>query len=285
MTTAPRSARDAATDRSSRSDDALRRTDELVPLGGVPFSSPGALFRIGERLGAFEGELWTVDDGGAEQLPVTIASAPVVGEIDGSWYVGGAGLWRTDGTAAGTEDVPGFDKLADLADVAELFTEPLCDGIVAVDHRLVVEGRVLDVPAFERVDAGASFDGACYFTALDVVDGRGRHALWRVAAGGEPSVVAELPGLPADGEIAATADHLVFRATDDAGIEPRISDGTAAGTHRAWDLLPGTPSSSPSELTAAGGRVHFVARLHAVRDSEDETSTIGGDCATLCVTP
>ncbi len=54
--------------------------------------------------------------------------------------------------------------------------------------------------------------------------------------------------------------RLVFAGcTLQVGCEPWTSDGTPAGTRTLRDLVPGAASSIPHELTAAGGRLYFLA--------------------------
>jgi ELWxxDGT repeat protein len=52
----------------------------------------------------------------------------------------------------------------------------------------------------------------------------------------------------------------LFAATDAKGRELWWTNGTAAGTRRLSDVLPGPASSSPHDLTVAGGKAYFVAR-------------------------
>ncbi|MCA8969236.1 MAG: hypothetical protein KDC95_05610 [Planctomycetes bacterium] len=53
--------------------------------------------------------------------------------------------------------------------------------------------------------------------------------------------------------------RFVFSAKDANGIEPWISDGTAAGTHRLADILPGAGNSHPTTFIRFGTRVLFQA--------------------------
>jgi len=58
--------------------------------------------------------------------------------------------------------------------------------------------------------------------------------------------------------LTAVGSTLYFVANDGTnGSELWKSDGTATGTVRVKDILPGTGSSSPSYLTAIGGTVYF----------------------------
>ena len=61
-------------------------------------------------------------------------------------------------------------------------------------------------------------------------------------------------------EFSAIGDRLYFVADDGShGREVWLSDGTADGTRRASDLLPGLSSAHPQEFTAVGQQVFFSA--------------------------
>ena len=70
-------------------------------------------------------------------------------------------------------------------------------------------------------------------------------------------------GLPSNGaglHMSAIAGRLWFTATDGStGIEPWVTDGTAAGTQLVADLVPGAAGSTPRLFTAYGSRVVFSA--------------------------
>ncbi|MBX7127068.1 MAG: T9SS type A sorting domain-containing protein, partial [Cyclobacteriaceae bacterium] len=54
-----------------------------------------------------------------------------------------------------------------------------------------------------------------------------------------------------------------FYGEDNNGAEPWITDGTTAGTHRVMDVNPGSASSLPSNFTALGSMVLFVANTNS----------------------
>jgi ELWxxDGT repeat protein len=134
------------------------------------------------------------------------------------------GVWRTDGTEAGTS---------------------LVKSITVVE-----DGQFL-VP----------MGGYLYFTGDDGVTGR---ELWRTdgTAAGTTLVKDINPGADAGDPFGATAvgGTLYFTANDGShGTELWKSDGTAAGTALVKDILPGTASASPAGFTAVGGTVVFRA--------------------------
>jgi large repetitive protein len=59
----------------------------------------------------------------------------------------------------------------------------------------------------------------------------------------------------------AAVDNLLLFAADDGvqGLEPWVTDGTAAGTRLLADLAPGEDASGPARFTVAGDLVGFDA--------------------------
>ncbi len=142
----------------------------------------------------------------------------------------GAGLWKTDGTQAGTVLVRGgfgFESWFGSG------TSP----------QLVQMGSFV------------------YWAASDPDHGE---ELWR--SDGTPEgtlLVADLQPGPASsslGELTATGDRLFFTAIGGAvGQELWVSDGTAGGTRLVHDIAPGLVPSSPQQLTVAGSHLLFSA--------------------------
>jgi ELWxxDGT repeat protein len=74
-----------------------------------------------------------------------------------------------------------------------------------------------------------------------------------------------LPGQREEGpgfrQLAPFGDRLVTAGRDEAhGLEPWITDGTAAGSRRLADIAPGRADSDPRLFTALGDKLLFVAR-------------------------
>lgn len=142
---------------------------------------------------------------------------------------GGAELWRTDGTVAGTFQVV-----------------DACPGECSGRPVVVAEtGQSVFFQAFPREGFGA-------------VD------LW--VTDGSPAGTVRLGGpflLPDTGRRSlwlAGQDVLYFAANDLVdGVELWRSDGTPAGTFQVADLRPGFAGSEPAELTELGGRLFFRA--------------------------
>ncbi|MCP4807581.1 MAG: hypothetical protein GY884_19735, partial [Proteobacteria bacterium] len=139
----------------------------------------------------------------------------------------GNGLWRTDGTLAGT-----FQLTASASGTTEL-----------------IEDFLYHAPT-ERV----------FFTYSEA---SGSAELWSTdgTAAGTALFTDLHPGWDPKGPRGMTRldDRFVFAASDPtSGRELWISDGTVAGTQLLADLNP-TGDSSPEYLTAAGDLIYFAA--------------------------
>lgn len=103
--------------------------------------------------------------------------------------------------------------------------------------------------------------GSLFFAADDGEHGR---ELWRTdGTSGGTILVRDIAAGPASSRptsLLADGGRLLFTASDgDHGFELWQSDGTAQGTHMLVDLSPGGLSSSPAHLTRAGDGVFFSA--------------------------
>jgi ELWxxDGT repeat protein len=139
--------------------------------------------------------------------------------ILGRLYDGEVELWRSDGTPAGT-----FRIFKNLAEAGDLF----------------------------------GLRGALYFTAS--TEPLGSRHLYRTAARGVGPPIALAQSAPPDSfaemQFTPANDRLFFTGWDaDAGTDLWVTDGTPAGTRRVDN--PGSRSSFPENLVAAGGRVFF----------------------------
>ncbi|HMS17930.1 MAG TPA: hypothetical protein PKA37_13895, partial [Planctomycetota bacterium] len=111
-----------------------------------------------------------------------------------------------------------------------------------------------------------SFQGFLYFSADDGINGR---ELWRSDGTALGTVLVKdifpgntSPSTPKSSnprELTVLGGLLHFVATDDAGSEIWQSDGTAPGTNLLLDVVPGSASSHPQSLTAAGSLLYFTA--------------------------
>ena len=196
-------------------------------------------------------ELWKIDAAGSFEQVFDFNGATeglnpgeltVLGNslyFTGSSLAAGNELWKTDGTAAGTQMVVDLNPGATGA-------------LLGID-----EDEVLMI----------AYNGELYFSADDGT-GMGRE-LWKSdgTASGTVFVTEINPG-PAHGlpRYFAELDGLLYFAGEDAanGRELWRTDGTPAGTELVADINPGMAGSNPSVLTAWNGALYFRATTTAV---------------------
>ena len=145
----------------------------------------------------------------------------------------GRELWGSDGTAAGTS------RLLDA-----------CAGPCSLQYTFL--GPVGEQPGRRAVFFTSDPANNVYFGSLWVTGGS-RNGTFLLADGLEIDQETRpvwVPGM-----------NLLFFVANDGvhGFELWRTDGTAAGTRMVRDLLPGSASPQPMELTAFKGRLYFVA--------------------------
>ena len=184
--------------------------------------------------------------------------------------IGGAGLWKSDGTAAGTtllKPLPGSPLVAAAVSNNTLYWSAALDnngvelwksdgtaaGTVLVKN--IAPGSAPSTPQ-QMTDVG----GTLYFTADDGTHGR---ELWKsdgTAAGTVLVKDINPSGSSNPTNLTNVNGTLYFTANDGShGVELWKSDGTASGTALVKDIAPGSASSSPAWLTGLAGRVFFAA--------------------------
>jgi ELWxxDGT repeat protein len=177
-------------------------------------------------------------------------------------------LWRSDGTASGTQmvttDISDASYPSYLTNVGgTLFFEAndelwRSDG-TAAGTRIVnnVDPNNPDFSPFFLANVG----GTLFFSAYDPTHG---NELWRSdgTAGGTQLVDDINPGSSGSYPMHLTnvGGTVFFRADDGThGNELWRTDGTAAGTQMVKDINPGSASSYPDSLTNGGGTLFFSA--------------------------
>ena len=184
-------------------------------------------------------------------------------------FLGRLGLYKSDGTQAGTELIMLTDETGFVAEFVVLevvgervvfnangpeghelwttdgvTTELLKDFTPGPDHTFFVQFA----PAEDRLMFVANVLGA---NELHVTDG---------TPAGTQLVLAPASSLSGPSRLAAAGDAFYFIYDDGVtGFEPWISDGTPAGTHLLADVLPGPESSGAVLFTGAGDLVYFIA--------------------------
>ena len=185
----------------------------------------------------------------------------------------GSGLWKSNGTVAGTRLVSSTVWLYQYSAVfhGDLFfdgwsskyghelwrTDGAGTGTVLVKN--IVPGDGESVPQYLTV-----MNNRLYFTALPTNDTNAVPQLF--SSDGTTSGTAKVTGMPTTAEDALAAAHLqrgsaLFMVGHDAahGTELFISDGTGSGTHLVKDIYPGPTGSGPEELAAIGDHLFFDA--------------------------
>jgi ELWxxDGT repeat protein len=193
-------------------------------------------------------------------------------------------LWKSNGTAAGTGLVKDINPSTDSNPQA--FTAVgstvffVADDAVHGNELFKTDGTAGSAQLVKDINPGpgdafdpfgtpdlANVGGTLYFFASDGNSADGAVQLWtsggtaattQLVKGFNPSTSNGIPSLP--GPIADVNGEAFF-AVDDGmhGTELWKSNGTAAGTVRVKDLNPGLADSDPTELTAVGSTLDFVA--------------------------
>jgi ELWxxDGT repeat protein len=186
----------------------------------------------------------------------------------------GRELWRTDGTAAGTQLVADIEpgpgdsypsrfacdgqRLFFLASTSGLAQELWVSDGTAAGTQLVKDiwpGPIGSVPT-----SLTSFQGKIFFTASDGTHGRELWSTDGTAAGTQMllDIHPTSDALPAD--LLVVGDRLFFSAAEPThGNERWSTDGTAAGTKLLVEIAPGVSGGGPEQLVMMGGKLYFSA--------------------------
>jgi ELWxxDGT repeat protein len=254
-----------------------------TPAGTVqlPISLPGVggsqLFALDQWLVLDNGGVLYATDG--VQAPLALSSglrATVLGVVGGLVvFDDGRGVMATDGTVAGTTlltSQPSFAEFTDSDGIRLLFHDSsalwLTDGTPAGTRPLVALSG-LQVPG--RV---ALTRTGIFALLFDQAFGRELHR-YDETLSQFVRVVDLFPGTGTGVEAvyrAGDGDTLLLAATDGTtGLEPWVSDGTAAGMRLLADVRPGPNASTPLLLGVAGELAYLLAtdatagrELHAV---------------------
>ncbi len=212
--------------------------------------------------------------------PLELMEAGPVSYFFGSGGQGVFGLWKTDGTEAGTSFVKAIDfgryystaygtRSGMLGDYLFFGASELGDAakehgteLWRTDGTAQGTNLVADLVPGERSSMPNSFalmGGKLYFI--------GGWALWRLD--GPDALPVHIWGEIADGEevhilgrspLFVLGDHLYFSTyQQDLGVEMWVSDGTSEGTRPLVDLNPGPTSSYAYPELVLNGRLYFTA--------------------------
>lgn len=201
----------------------------------------------------------------------TLGDQAYVRANDGVFF----GLWRTDGTEAGTQPLVGMPSLTSMSLYAGAafqgeFYFRANDGNVTGQELWKTDGTAVGTVPMGDIEPGPAhsfpggfteFQDRLYFWATTSAEGQ---EMWCTdgSVDGTQLFLDAYPG-PDSGspsEFVVIGDRMVFGAEDDVhGRELWVSDGTQAGTHLLFDLLPGVEGSGPRYLTRSGPYVFFWA--------------------------
>jgi ELWxxDGT repeat protein len=226
--------------------------------------------------------------------PYTVNSGNVsnVTEFKGSLYfvayneTEGRGIWKSDGTAAGTEMMKRFIYAATdpryIMQVGEqlYFTAP---SSIQGDELWRSDGTTAGSVLVKDIRPGAissqikqltNVNGRIYFTAEDGVHGREVWVTDGTAAG--TNLVRDIrSGIDSQNQpLSSSPDHLTnlngtlyFTADDGVrGRELYKAFRTASGASLVRDLVPGAVGSEPTSLFAHNGAVYFSAKTNLGRE-------------------
>ncbi len=192
----------------------------------------------------------------------------------------GQELWRTDGTAQGTQLVRDINpgpassnavSLTMLNGVLYFFATDgtngqelwRSDGTAAGTHIVADINTGANDGGYNPQSSSPipTLNGVLYFDGTDATTGT---ELWRSDGTGagtyrlSGSASAPLNSSPVS--LTVTGSRVFYSAGDAAGgVELWSTDGTTAGTRRVADINPGAPGSEPQELTATSAGVFFTA--------------------------
>ena len=212
---------------------------------------------------------------------VSMGSSTEVGAITyfAGYSTSGAGLWKTDGTQAGTVLVRDFSSSAydtptQLMSVNGIVYFNMFSG--AGEELWKSDGTAAGTTLLKDIEPGSGSSypdsltnvaGTLYFTAQRLSSGA---ELWKsdgTAAG--TVIVRDLyPGATGSypSSLTAVGSTLFFAAETANGVELFKSNGTSATTVQVRDIVPGAGSSAPDNLVNLNGTLYFSAR-----DNLDQT--------------
>lgn len=285
-----------------RTDGTPAGTTLILPLStSALFNDTGNAVRLGDRLlFGLRNQLWATDGSaaGTSQIATLTSFFSPMGIGNAQLFFGGSGIWTTDGTAAGTKQtdvLAGTNANIDwghavgnrLFLVADIF-----DANKWTTKLYVTEGTAASTRAIMPVDQhfyvandGFAIGNEFYFRHDDGIHGL---ELWRTDGITAELVVDLNPGYRDGVDIASAFARpdgkLLLPATEfNSGLEPWITDGTAAGTRLLKNCAEEDSfnGSSPHLLRAAGDRLFFVADFAGGQAIGTSDGTAGGTSATI----
>ncbi len=211
------------------------------------------------------GTVWKTQPGRDEILPIQNFRAFPTVSVGGFLYATGGsdpGLWKSDGTEAGTVRVQqgSFGHLTEAGGLL-YYTErePPNISLWVTSPWTAGSTLVRRFPFFDWLYPDTITDtlGMNNLVFFLLSDGRQRR-LWR--SDGTESGTFPVSDVPASGPLAGDASGVYFIGFDPAhGYELWRTTGTPEGTGRVRDIFPGPGDSSPTELKVVDGVLLFSA--------------------------
>jgi len=271
----------------------IRAIDTSDSSGTAQVLAIGSVINVSERAGsitvfqvstATSMQLWKTDGTAAGTVLlrdhfVDGGFASAFARMGGFWYfladdgVAGFELWRTDGTAGGTSLVADITAgaagtafhglVASGSTIYFIGTSGTQDGLWRSDGTAAGTTLVKDGLAGAQLLSGSN--GTVFFSWDDGVHGR---EPWRSNGTLAGTVLLRdiIPGAASsmsnDASSIARPDGLTLFAASNVenGVEPWITDGTAAGTRLLKDAAADAPNgSSPRAFATVGNRLMFIA--------------------------
>lgn len=203
-------------------------------------------------------ELWLTDGTPEGTTSVVSLAAAQVATSNGvpTFFIYNNALWKSDGSAVGTQPVKGGlnGSLLVVDNEVYVITE---NGLWKSDGTELGTARSTTLPTQSFAYRGYTF----YFASN--AGGLG-YELWQSdGTQAEATLVKDINPGAADAEVRhlTFVDNALFFTADDGvhGTELWKSDGTTAGTVMVKDILPGSESSYPGWLTELHGKLYFFA--------------------------
>ncbi len=238
------------------------------PRYAIPAGANRALFRVSAGSTA---QIWGTDGSTATLLTT---DGYFIGTVGSNVFIERpAGLWRSDGTAAGTRQLTGLPNAGSTSielagSDSQLFLRIKAATVSEYRYDLASDTAILlmahpPVPNSNPNDVFGVGQGLLYFDALDPVTGGELYVSDGTPAGTHllRNLAPETRTQPSSPQHLFAFHGKLFFSADDGivGRELWISDGTEGGTQLVTDIAPGSNGSDPMGFFVLNDRLYFFA--------------------------